>query len=160
MAAGREIKRLRGKVSAADAARLIGVGVDRLRKWEERDADPSDSGDIKRVEAYFGCSLTELKDLKSFDFVEVSRDTEDYQKKYIRLLEKNLADLEERNRQIMVSLADLRRGQNSQTAMMRVMQEFLYPLIAEKKKQKPEDIRKVASNTALLYFQELEKTGS
>jgi len=71
MATGKEIKRLRGKeITAAKAAKFIGVGVDRLRKWEERDSDPSDTGDIAKVEAYFGCKLGQLKEIKSFDFVE------------------------------------------------------------------------------------------
>ena len=77
MAAGKEIKRLRGKsVSAAQTANLIGVGVDRLRKWEERDVDPSDSGDIQKVEQFFGRKLSELPDLKSFDIVHGIRETE------------------------------------------------------------------------------------
>lgn len=71
MAAGKEIKRLRRKdVTASKAAKFIGVGVDRLRKWEERDSNPSDSGDIAKVEAYFGVKLDELPTLQSFDFVE------------------------------------------------------------------------------------------
>lgn len=71
MAAGKEIKRLRGRdVTASKAAKFIGVGVDRLRKWEERDSDPSDTGDITKVEAYFGVKLDQLSTLKSFDFVE------------------------------------------------------------------------------------------
>lgn len=71
MAAGKEIKRLRGKdVTASKAAKFIGVGVDRLRKWEERDSNPNDTGDIAKVEAYFGVKLDGLPMLKSFDFVE------------------------------------------------------------------------------------------
>lgn len=71
MAAGKEIKRLRGKdVTASKAAKFIGVGVDRLRKWEERDTDPVDTGDRAKVEAYFGVKLEQLNTLKSFDFVE------------------------------------------------------------------------------------------
>jgi hypothetical protein len=72
MATGKEIKRLRGKdVTASKAAKLIGVGVDRLRKWEERDSDPSDTGDIAKVEAYFGRKLDALHEIKAFDFVEL-----------------------------------------------------------------------------------------
>lgn len=75
MAVGKEIKRLRGKdVTASKAAKFIGVGVDRLRKWEERDSDPSDTGDIAKVEDYFGVKLDKLHTLKSFDFVEISRE--------------------------------------------------------------------------------------
>jgi hypothetical protein len=71
MATGKEIKRLRGgETSAAKAAALIGVGVDRLRKWEERDVDPSDTADIEKVEAYFGCALNQLKNIKDFEFVK------------------------------------------------------------------------------------------
>jgi transcriptional regulator with XRE-family HTH domain len=71
MATGKEIKRLRGgETSAAKVASLIGVGVDRLRKWEERDVDPSDTADIEKVEAYFGCALSQLKNIKDFEFVK------------------------------------------------------------------------------------------
>jgi hypothetical protein len=71
MATGKEIKRLRGgETSAAKVASLIGVGVDRLRKWEERDVDPSDTADIEKVEAYFGCALNQLKNIKDFEFVK------------------------------------------------------------------------------------------
>lgn len=68
MAAGKEIKRLRGNVSAAKAANLIGVDPERLRKWEERNVDPKDVGDISAVEAYFGCTLKELEQLDNFQF--------------------------------------------------------------------------------------------
>src|SRR5688572_25603176 len=70
MATGKEIKRLRGKISAARVAELIGVDADRLRKWEERDTDPKDTGDVEKVEAYFGVTLSELADLTNFDFVK------------------------------------------------------------------------------------------
>lgn len=77
MAAGKEIKRLRGKdVTASKAAKFIGVGVDRLRKWEERDTNPTDTGDIQKVEMYFGCSLGDLAKLKEFDFVQFPRENE------------------------------------------------------------------------------------
>jgi hypothetical protein len=68
MATGREIRRLRGKVPAAKVAALIGVNVDRLRKWEERDSDPKDTGDAKKVEDYFGVELSGLAKLDNFDF--------------------------------------------------------------------------------------------
>lgn len=71
MATGKEIKRLRGKdVTASKAAKFIGVGVDRLRKWEERDTDPVDTGDRAKIEAYFGVKLDQLHTVASFDFVE------------------------------------------------------------------------------------------
>jgi hypothetical protein len=69
MAFGREIKRLRGKISAVEASKLIGVSVDKLRKWEERDTDPSDEMDRIKIESFFGVSsLGELKKLNEFDF--------------------------------------------------------------------------------------------
>lgn len=71
MAAGKEIKRLMGKeVTAEQLATLIGVGVDRFRKWLERDSDPRDTGDIQKVEQYFGVPLSGLAGLQKFDFVE------------------------------------------------------------------------------------------
>jgi hypothetical protein len=88
MATGKEIKRLRGKTSAGRVADLIGVGVDRLRKWEERDSDPSDSGDVSKVERYFGVPLGKLRDLKTFDFVEFHKLDTDYKDKYIASLER------------------------------------------------------------------------
>lgn len=78
MAAGREIKRLREnqpkKVSAEMAASLIGVDVERLRKWEQRDADPKDSEDIRKVEKYFGQSVSKLNLLENFQFYELKED--------------------------------------------------------------------------------------
>jgi transcriptional regulator with XRE-family HTH domain len=71
MAAGKEIKRLRigdGNRSAQEVADLIGVKAERLRKWESRDVDPKDTGDIKALEKYFKVQITKLKDLESFQF--------------------------------------------------------------------------------------------
>jgi transcriptional regulator with XRE-family HTH domain len=72
MATGKEIKRLREsnekKISVAKAASLIGIDSERLRKWEQRDADPNDSDDIEKVEKYFGVSLDDLKKLDNFQF--------------------------------------------------------------------------------------------
>lgn len=68
MAAGKEIKRLRGNVSAAKAANLMGVDPERLRKWEERNVDPKDVGDINAVESFFGCTLKDLETLDNFQF--------------------------------------------------------------------------------------------
>lgn len=97
MAAGKEIKRLRGKTSARVVADLIGVGVDKLRKWEERDADPSDSGDIEKVERYFGLSLNQLAGLKNFDFVQISRGTEHQKDELIKSLRDQIQDLKDHN---------------------------------------------------------------
>lgn len=69
MAAGKEIKRLRGNVSAQQAATLIGVDVEKLRKWEQRDVNPKDSGDIVKVEDYFGVAIDQLGSLDNFQFV-------------------------------------------------------------------------------------------
>lgn len=72
MAAGKEIKRLREaqerKVSVAKAASLIGVDPERLRKWEQRDADPTEAEDIGKIQNYFGVFISELKNLDSFQF--------------------------------------------------------------------------------------------
>lgn len=72
MAAGKEIKRLRGNMSAQEAATLIGVDVDRLRKWEQRDVDPKDSGDILRVENFFGLPISDLPKLDNFQWTSKS----------------------------------------------------------------------------------------
>lgn len=69
MPAGEQIKRLRGRISAQEAANLIGVDVERLRKWESRNANPKDSNDIKAVESYFGVTLNELYKLENFQFI-------------------------------------------------------------------------------------------
>jgi len=111
MAFGSDLKKLRGKISAQKVADLIGVGVDRLRKWEERDIDPSDTGDIAAVERYFGCKLVEIGKLQKFDFVENGNrgtstnqdDTatnDDYRIKYIR-------SLEEQNRSLKDQISSL-----------------------------------------------------
>lgn len=74
MASGIEIKRLRlipkKPISAEILAKWIGVKPERLRKWEQRDADPKDSGDIQKVEVYFNCKLEELSKLDTFQFYD------------------------------------------------------------------------------------------
>lgn len=70
MATGKEIKRLRGNLSAEKVAEFIGVNASRLRKWEERDSDPKDTDDVRKVEDYFGVSLSELAGLTNFAFVK------------------------------------------------------------------------------------------
>ena len=51
MAAGKEIKRLREsgikKILAETLAGYMNVDAAKLRKWEQRNADPKDSGDKK-----------------------------------------------------------------------------------------------------------------
>jgi transcriptional regulator with XRE-family HTH domain len=69
MAAGKEIRRLRDKVSAQQVATLIGVDAAKLRKWEQRDANPKDSGDITKVEKYFGTKIDQLHKLETFQFI-------------------------------------------------------------------------------------------
>lgn len=100
MATGKEIKRLRGSISALKAAELIGVDVERLRKWEARDADPKDSGDILKVEEYFGLPLSDLSKLDNFQWkVKLPHPNGDGVRdkdKIIALLEKQNALLEER----------------------------------------------------------------
>lgn len=133
MATGKEIKRLRGKkTSASEAANLIGVGVDRLRKWEERDTDPSDSGDIQKVEQYFGCKLDQLTNIEIFDFVEMGQKV-DYKDKYIRLQEKYSQLLESSSD----SVADLIK-QNQ--ALIMTVQEVLARLMAKSEKRNIQDI--------------------
>lgn len=163
------VKQLREKrgISQQELSTKTGIPKDRIAKWEQGKGSPK-VDDARKLEAYFKEDVPREKveekpDLTAKRGLELGKTGTgaiDYKEKYISLLEKNLADIEERNKEIMLSLADLRRGQNSQTAILRVMQDMLYPLVAEKKKQKPADVRKAASNTALLYFQELEKTGT
>lgn len=139
MAAGKEIKRLRGKnISAADAATFIGVGVDRLRKWEERDVDPSDTGDIAKVETYFGIPLWALKDLKTFDFVENPHAVKDFKDKYIASLEKQNKYLED---QLAVSLAELRHSALLNRAISETTQDLVIQFLAAQRKmtQKQQD---------------------
>lgn len=98
MAAGKEIKRLRGNISAQTVADLIGISADKLRKWEQRDADPKDVSDIRQVEWYFGCKLEDLKNLDNYNFVQKEKEVEttkqepqeDFQAKYMTLLEEHL----------------------------------------------------------------------
>jgi transcriptional regulator with XRE-family HTH domain len=75
MAVGKDLKRLRGNLSAQKVADLIGVAVEKYRKWETRDAAPKDADDIRAVESYFGRPMTELKSLDNFQFIP--RETEE-----------------------------------------------------------------------------------
>jgi transcriptional regulator with XRE-family HTH domain len=97
MAFGKEIKRLREKASwsAQKAADQLGVKVERLRKWEQRDLDPRDE-DATLIEKYFNLPIAEIKkvdDIRKFHKVPNSENRkestaeDDYKEKYIRLLE-------------------------------------------------------------------------
>lgn len=116
MATGYEIKRLRTqeKKSAQEVADFIGVDASRLRKWEERDTDPKDTGDIKKVLEYF--NIESLSDLSKFDKFKFSHKLSSeeaglYKEKYIALLEQQLAQtnahLTQANEVIKTSLQEL-----------------------------------------------------
>lgn len=98
MAAGAEIKRLRGNISAQQAASLIGVDVERLRKWEQRDVDPKDSGDIQKVEAFFKTSVSKLKTLETFQFFPRETKTNEASKEPPDYNERSLTNLTESNK--------------------------------------------------------------
>lgn len=87
MAAGKELKRIREfqkpKVSAKKAAMLIGVDLDRYTKWEQRDVNPKDSGDIKRVELYFNCNIDDLDKIKDFQFYKLENVHKKTSQRYI-----------------------------------------------------------------------------
>jgi transcriptional regulator with XRE-family HTH domain len=97
MAFGKEIKRLREKASwsAQKTADQLGVKVERLRKWEQRDLDPRDE-DALLIEKFFNLPIAEIKkvdDIRKFHKVpnmenhKESTGESDYKEKYIRLLE-------------------------------------------------------------------------
>lgn len=72
MPAGEHLKRLREKanISVAKAADLVGVDADRWRKWEQRNADPKDSGDTNKILTFFQISeIGDLCRLENFQFV-------------------------------------------------------------------------------------------
>jgi phage repressor protein C with HTH and peptisase S24 domain len=71
MGTGKQIKRLRlrARLSAEKAAALIGVDVDRLRKWEAKDLEPRNA-DSRKIEAFFGIALDDLEQLESFNFFQ------------------------------------------------------------------------------------------
>lgn len=66
MAFGKEIKRLREEVpiSAQKLADLIGIDVERMRKWEQKDMDPRHE-DAMKIEGFFGMDLKAVMALKS-----------------------------------------------------------------------------------------------
>lgn len=109
MAAGQEIKRLRGSISAERAAKLIGVDSARLRKWEQRDVDPKDSGDINSIESYFGCKLSDLKNLDSFKFEPKEKVTSGG-KESVQLLIEHLSSLEKENFELKQRIAELEKS--------------------------------------------------
>lgn len=157
MAAGKEIKRLRGKkVSAADAATLIGVKVDRLRKWEERDTDPSDTGDVQKVESYFGVSLPGLKSLKNFDFVEFPRGN-DMSEKYIKAIERERNRLE---KDLDLSLGELRHNVLLSRAIAETNQEMLAELLAKQTKRPLAEELDSASIKSFERYTKLKEEGN
>lgn len=152
MATGKELKRLRGKKSATEIAALIGVGVDRMRKWEERDVDPSDSGDIAKVESYFGTTLDGLKALKSFDFVE-NPSKQDYRDRYINSLEKQVRTLED---QLSLATGQLRHVLLLTHALAETNQDALIQLMAKQKIGSVETIDDQLSTANSLTYQKMK----
>lgn len=61
MAFGKEIKRLReaSNISAAKLASYIGVPVDRLYKWEQKDLTPKDD-DQEKIEQAFNMEMNKI----------------------------------------------------------------------------------------------------
>lgn len=72
MAFGKELKRLReaSKFSAQQVADDLKISAHKLRKWEERDIDPTPS-DQKRIEQSYKMSLEELVRLDKLPSVEI-----------------------------------------------------------------------------------------
>lgn len=69
MGFGKEIKRLREqvkpkKISAQKLADILGVSADKLRQWEQRDADPVDYADIEKIEKKLGISIQDISSLQ------------------------------------------------------------------------------------------------
>lgn len=119
MAAGKEIKRLRGKLAASKAAAFIGVDPEKLRKWEQRDVDPKDYADILAVEHYFGCHIKDLSKLDNFQFSPkptngaLKEADASYGKAYLEESVKNLSETEKinaRNIERLISLLEFKIG--------------------------------------------------
>lgn len=145
MPTGKELKRLRGKlITAAEVAALIGVGVDRYRKWEERDTDPNDTGDIEKVEKYFGVPLQGLKDLKFFDFVQTPDKNQDFRDRLISSLEREKKLLERENerlnRDLDLSLGEVRHNLLLSRAIAETNQNLLIELLAKQRKVRPDEL--------------------
>lgn len=71
MNTGKQIRRLRlkARLSAEKAAKIIGVDADRLRKWESKNSEPR-ADDAKTIEDFFGVPLDQLENLESFNFFQ------------------------------------------------------------------------------------------
>ncbi len=133
MAAGHEIRRLRGKIAAARVAQLIGIDVGRLRKWEERDTDPKDTGDIQKIETYFGRPLKELPEIKSFEFVQKpTRSDAGIKDDLIEALKESNRLLKEA---LEVNSDELHRNILLTRSLAETNQDILIELLAKQRKQ-------------------------
>lgn len=168
MAAGKEIKRLRGSISVQKVASLIGVDVERLRKWEQRDADPKDSGDVAAVEAYFGRPISELSRLDNFQFVprtlslKSTSPVAEYRDKYILLLEKlnqekdrEIKEIHEKFTAFERMLTEAKRNQEVIYAFQMAFQETVLPLLIGQRK----NILKEYGERTVAYLEKYQREG-
>ena len=173
MAAGQEIKRLRGSISVEKVANLIGVNAGRLRKWEQRDADPKDSGDIAKIEAYFGVPIKELPNLDNFQFLELPKTKNPGQKDQDletvnEFLLKKVSELEAKvsgQDQILkeftnvkISLNQLKHDGLNVAAMMFAFQEYWIER-SPWREGTPDEAKKEIFERALAYLGNFEKEG-
>lgn len=153
MATGKEIKRLRGKKSALDVAALIGVSVDRLRKWEERDTDPADTGDIQKVENYFGVPLDGLVSLSDFDFVQYPQGV-DFRDKYIKSLEDQVRTLKA---QVSLLTGEMRHIELTNQAIVQANQDVLIEILAKQRRASLDAVFLEVSKAVNVNYQRAKK---
>lgn len=168
MAAGKEIKRLRGSVSAERVAHLIGVPSGRLRKWEERDTDPKDTGDIRAVEIFFGCRLADLKNLEYVEWrprnpTPGNNEPSDLLNRYVQTLERQVAEkdtvvreVNERLIAIEKSLSEAKRNQQVMYSVQAAFQEVVLPLLAGPRRKA---IEKEVAEKAVALLEKYQREG-
>lgn len=154
MAFGKEIKRLRGGLSAEYIASILGVGVDKYRKWEERDSNPKDSGEIERIQDYFGMPIADLASLKSFDFVEKPK--VDYRDKLIKSLESQILMLEDK---VRLLTGEMRHIALTNQAIVQTTQDLIVQQIAKQKKVDPEEFALEVGKVLLVNYEKAKQKG-
>lgn len=165
MAAGAELKRIRlaNSKSANSFAKLLGVDVERYRKWEQKDANPRED-DAEIVKCYF--KIKTLEELAEIDELpkssgkydepsigESKNKTPDFTQDLINSLKKNIEILEQTNRdqadrvnrllksnsdlmlQLQTNLESLTRNHLTSHAMNEAFHEEIVDLLLQVSKQ-------------------------
>jgi transcriptional regulator with XRE-family HTH domain len=107
MAFGKEIKRIKEthKYSAKKMADILGVDVERLRKWMQKDSDPRD-GDVAKIEENTGFELSQFSEIERLPVLGIPNSSSTF-KRTSKVAMENQIELLAISRTILSVLAEI-----------------------------------------------------